>query len=199
MGTNITYETDTSLEISIQSEQNDQSTDVYANKYYTKKTLNEYTSVLFKLFNKTCTLAQTIEPSSPCIMNSLWKIIDNRTIVFGGEYNTSTDDTLDFTTIMSIYDIRNQAEVFEFLNKYSYLLPILIQANFEIWKYFAVKRNILELISDPEFDEKYLSVFIQTKLSPKDAFLKLKEFDKKWWNNVSPEAGGKIDINVEFI
>ena len=200
MGPKITYETDTSLEFDIQSEKIEQSTDLYANaKYYTRKNLNEYTYVLYKLFNEIFVSGRNMDPPSSYIMKSLWKTINSGTIIFGGYNNTSTDDTSDFSTIMSIYDIRNQTEVFEFLNKYSYLMPILIQANFEIWKYFSVKKNVLELISDPEFDEKYLSIFIQTKLSPKEAFLKLKEFDKSWWNNLSPETGGKIDINVEFV
>ena len=114
------------------------------------------------------------------------------------KYNTKTY-TPSISYISDMYILRDKKEVVKFLHENIYLNTMLDKANFEIRKYFGLSKNIIQLIVDPEGKEEYLSIFIQTTLSPKDAFLKLTEFDKKWWNNIAKEAKGKLDINVEFI
>lgn len=160
---------------------------------------DKFSSYLVDYFNKTYEFDLLVDQSIDVSREDS----DNMEIVSKEFFNLYKYNTKIYTPSISyisdMYTLRDKKEVIKFLHENIYLNAILDEANFEIKKYFGLSKNIIQLIVDPEGKEEYLSIFIQTTLSPKDAFLKLTEFDNKWWSNVANEAKGKLDINVEFI
>ncbi len=93
-----------------------------------------------------------------------------------------------------------RAEILHFLEKYPFLVPLLIEAHIYIEKYFPQPLLYLAIVADPEeFTIDQLVVAIATTLSPEDAVHALSEFDKAWWLNSLRRAQGKLCITLEFV
>jgi len=98
-----------------------------------------------------------------------------------------------------IYSFRNLREVQRFLETHKFLAPLLIEAYFEIGKYFPNPRVFLEVDTDPEeANDQQLVAFIAINCAPNEALRKLKQFDEDWWLDALDRAQKKLSINLEF-
>lgn len=113
----------------------------------------------------------------------------------------STSDDLNFQILLLdiIYSFRNSSEVLQFLENNVFLIPLLYEINSRIKEYFPLSKNILEVINDPDTeDNTYLVIFINTGITAREAFNRLKLFDESWWLRASTKSNKKLFINVEF-
>jgi len=97
------------------------------------------------------------------------------------------------------YTFRNLFKVTEFIKNNPFLIPLLLDAEKNIGKYFLNNELFLEIVhdvEDPDFEE--LMIFIRTNLPPKEALDKLDRIDEEWWLDASLESKGKLNINIEF-
>jgi hypothetical protein len=98
-----------------------------------------------------------------------------------------------------LYTFRKREEVLWFLERYPFLVSLLLEAHYEIEKYFSHSQICLEVVTDPEaMDDYQLAVFIVTKLGPDEAVDRLEQFDEGWWLDVLDQAQGMLCIDVEF-
>ena len=104
----------------------------------------------------------------------------------------------DLNDLSKIYTFERPSEVVDFLNNNRSLVPFLAEAYSRIIQYFPAATLILEVVTDPEDDHKELVIFIQTTLSPKEAFATLDDLDRTWWLDAPPSIGEYICIHVEF-
>ena len=99
-----------------------------------------------------------------------------------------------------IYSFRKPREVKRFLDTYKFLVPLLLEAYFEIGKYFPNPRVFLEIDTDPEeTSDQQLVAFITTNCSPNETLGKLKQFDEDWWLDALDRAQTKLCINVDMV
>jgi hypothetical protein len=97
------------------------------------------------------------------------------------------------------YSFRKPWEVQRFLENNKFLILILLEAYFEIRKYFANTQVFLEVDTDPEVkNDQQLVAFIATDYSPDEALRALKQFDEDWWLDTLDRAQRKLCISVEF-
>lgn len=104
----------------------------------------------------------------------------------------------ELTHLSKIYTFRNPPEVSEFLSSNIFLIPLIEEAYRKIREYFPQTELILEVLYDPEADNKELVIFIHTNLPPDEALNKLEQLDKNWWLDASLEAEGRLCIHMEF-
>ena len=98
------------------------------------------------------------------------------------------------------YLLQNQERVFLFLDDYSDLVPILLEAYPQIQEHFPDHQVCLEVVSDPEIpNSEYLRAYIQTKLDADEAFQRLKSFDRAWWLENFHVAQDKLLIDIAFL
>lgn len=108
---------------------------------------------------------------------------------------------LDLLEILQcIYLFRGErAYILHFLEKNPFLVPLLVEAYFNILEFFPhslVYLMITTNVEDPEPDR--LVVSIATSLEPGKAIDALNAFDKKWWLKSLKRAQGKLCILLEF-
>jgi hypothetical protein len=98
------------------------------------------------------------------------------------------------------YTFREREEVLRFLERYPFLVPLLVQAYDKVGSYFPGARLYLEVIGDPEeMDDNELIVFIATNLAARAAVERLKRLYEGWWLYASAQARGKLAINLECL
>ncbi len=92
-----------------------------------------------------------------------------------------------------------RTEILQFLERYPFLVPLLVEAYYCIEKFFPQSLVFLTVVTDPEeFGADQLVAFISTDLDPDEAVNALSAFDKKWWLNSLKQAQGKLCITLEF-
>ena len=97
-----------------------------------------------------------------------------------------------------LYTFREREEVLWFLERYPFLVPLLLEAYYEIEKYFPHSQVFLEVVTDPEaIDDYQLIAFIATNFGPDEAVDRLEQFDEDWWLDALNRAQGKLCIDVE--
>lgn len=99
-----------------------------------------------------------------------------------------------------LYTLRRHAKVSQFLEKFPFLVTLLVEAYSKFGNYFGpYPRVFLEVVTDPEaLDDHELFALIYTSLTPDEALDRLDWFDREWWLDASHKAQGKICIDVEF-
>lgn len=98
-----------------------------------------------------------------------------------------------------LYSFRKTTETLHFLEKNSFLVPLLRDAYYNIHNYFPYSELFLEVVADPEAaDEKQLVVFIAVKHKRSDASLALDQLDEDWWLDAMERAQDKLCITLEF-
>lgn len=98
-----------------------------------------------------------------------------------------------------LYVFRNRAEVIWFLEKYPFLVSLLLEAYDKIGKYFPHSPLFLEVFTDSEaVNESQLVIFIATNLTPDKAVERLDQLDEDWWLDALEQSQGKLCINLEF-
>ena len=103
-----------------------------------------------------------------------------------------------FQYITFIYSLRHSRKVQSFLEENFFLIPLLIEAQYYIARYFPTSEVFLEVETDPEEKEDQLVALIATSLSPDNAYRQLKQFDEDWWLDTLSQAQMKLCISVEF-
>jgi len=100
-----------------------------------------------------------------------------------------------------LYTFRRRAEVSRFLEKYPFLVPLLLEAYSEFGNYFGPYPQVfLEVVSDPEVQGLVeLFGYIVTRLSPEEAGKRLQRFDRDWFLNQLPHVKGLLNFDVEFL
>lgn len=100
--------------------------------------------------------------------------------------------------LRSKYTIRSP-KVLDFLKERETLASFLIEdAYSKIREYFPTEELVLDVLTDPETNEKILIAFIRTDLSPEDALSKLEKLDEDWWLSAASRVE-KLCIHLEFV
>jgi hypothetical protein len=100
-----------------------------------------------------------------------------------------------------LYTFRRQAEVSRFLERHSFLVPLLLEAYGEIGNCFGLYPHVfLEVVSDPEVQGLVeLFGYVVTRLTPEEAGKRLQRFDRDWFLNQLPQVKGLLNFDVEFL
>lgn len=92
-----------------------------------------------------------------------------------------------------------RARILRFLEKYPFLVPMLIEAYSNIEKFFPHSLVRLAVVTDPEeFGTEQLTAFVVTNLGPDETIDALSAFDKKWWLKSLKRTQRKLCITLEF-
>ncbi|MBC7250165.1 MAG: hypothetical protein H5T62_07760 [Anaerolineae bacterium] len=98
-----------------------------------------------------------------------------------------------------LYVFKERKEVTSFLEECPFLIPLLLEAHYEIEQHFSPSQVFLEVITDPEeTNSTQLLASIATGLDPDEALDRLERFDEEWWLDALAGARGKLCIDVEF-
>jgi hypothetical protein len=95
----------------------------------------------------------------------------------------------------------DQAEVWQFLQRYPFLVMPLLEARRNIMKYFPSHSQVyLTVATDPEdLSTDQLVVSIATDLDPEQATNALDAFDEHWWWKSLRLMQGKLCITLELL
>ena len=97
-----------------------------------------------------------------------------------------------------LYTFRERSDVLWFLERYPFLVPLLLEAYGKIGDYFPYSQVFLEVVTDPEAVGDYqLVVFIATNFDPDEADDRFERFDEDWWLDALDQAQGVLCINLE--
>jgi hypothetical protein len=104
-----------------------------------------------------------------------------------------------FSSIERLYSLTGKAAVTRILDKYSFLILLLLEAHEKIAVYFLNPEVSLEVITDPETEGDYqLLASVSTSLGAEDAYRRLKEFDRAWWLDELGRSQGLLCISVNL-
>jgi len=100
-----------------------------------------------------------------------------------------------------LYTFRRRAEVSRFIERHTFLVPILLKAYSKIESYFGLYPQVfLEVVSDPEVQGLVeLFGYVVTRLTPEEAGKQLRRFDQDWFLNQLPHVKGLLNFDVEFL
>jgi hypothetical protein len=103
--------------------------------------------------------------------------------------------------VRQLYTLRRDTQVSAFIERYSFLLPLLWEVHAKLEKYFDRSPELfLEVVADPEEPgHRQLFVYVGVSLSPDEALDRLGWFDREWWLDNLELAMGKLCIDVECI
>ena len=104
----------------------------------------------------------------------------------------------DINKLQQIYYFKETEAVLQFLNKYSFIVPILLTAPEKIYEYFPDDLLGLEVYIDPgatDNDEE-LFIIIFTTIECHEAVEKLWELDEYWSLHICREAQHKLEIHL---
>ncbi len=105
----------------------------------------------------------------------------------------------DIELLEQLYTFRGRTEVLQFLAKYPFLVPVLLEAPEKIRQYFPDSGLFLEVIPDPETpDWVHLVLSILMKLDPDDAVDGLNQLDWNWGIHNSYEVQSKFFTTLEY-
>ncbi len=110
-------------------------------------------------------------------------------------------DELAMWEVRQLYTLRRDTQVSAFIERYSFLLPLLWEVHAKLEKYFDRSPELfLEVVADPEEPgHRQLFVYVGVSLSPDEALDRLGWFDREWWLDNLELAMGKLCIDVECI
>lgn len=95
------------------------------------------------------------------------------------------------------YDIRDYPAVSTFIQQHPYLVPLLLEARYQIDLYFSSWVPVLlEVVTDPEEGDRALFARIQTNLAPDSALRRLTMFWEGWWLDALPQAHGALHFDI---
>ncbi len=97
-------------------------------------------------------------------------------------------------------EIRNEFEIRGFLINHSEVIQHLRQALDVIFKYFGQTKLNLELVYDPEIEDKRGELFLNivTNFDPEGALRKLDEIDRVWLIPIVNKDAINFNLNLEF-
>lgn len=93
------------------------------------------------------------------------------------------------------YRFRKSEEVWHFLERHRYLIPLLMEAYSHIRKYFPTADLVLEYALDPEvMGEEQLILSISFEHNVNKAHNALEQFDHDWWFDAGDKAFNDLCI-----
>jgi len=106
----------------------------------------------------------------------------------------------DIETLEKSYIFRDKIEVIEFINKYPFLLPVVLDAPVQISPYFPEQKLLLQVINDPEIPNYFHLVLsiILTDLAPDEAMDREDELRKNWSRGLSHEIREHFYTILEY-
>jgi hypothetical protein len=105
----------------------------------------------------------------------------------------------DAFSIESLYSLKGKAAVIQFIDEYSFLIPLLLEAREKLDVYFPNSEVSLQVIIGPETEGDYqLLAAVSTALTAEDAYRRLKEFDRSWWLDAMMRSQGLLCISVKL-
>ncbi len=102
-------------------------------------------------------------------------------------------------SIQKLYTFKEPTEVVQFLEKYPFIVPPLLEAPTKLRKYFPNEPIFLEVVPDPEivnYVQLILSILIT--LDSPEALFRLNKFDEDWLLGQSYEVREQICTLVEY-
>lgn len=114
----------------------------------------------------------------------------------GAMIATTNISQSDIESLERLYTFREPTEVLQFLEKYPFLVPLLLEAHEHIRHYFPDSPLFLQYVPDPEIDYSQLVVYIATDLEPEEATDTLDQFDD-WWVEVPNRGQDKMSISLD--
>jgi hypothetical protein len=105
----------------------------------------------------------------------------------------------DIELLEQLYTFRGRTEILQFLDRYPFLVRVLLEAPEKIRQYFPDSRLFLEVVPDldsPEWVHLILSILM--KLDPDDAVDRLNQLDWNWGIQNSYEVRSKFFTTLEY-
>lgn len=110
------------------------------------------------------------------------------------------EPSIEIEPLETLYNIRQEEEVSNFLNKYLYLVPVLVATYDKIKAHFSDSKLSLEVITDPETPKhSHLVIWIGTRFNPVQAMDKLDQLVENWFLKLPNRVLGKVPANLEFL
>ena len=106
----------------------------------------------------------------------------------------------DIEALEKLYIFRDKTEIIEFIKKYPFLLPVVLEAPAEIRPYFPDQKLLLQVINDPEipnYIHLVLSIIL-TDLDPDQAMEREDELRKNWSRGLSHEIREHFYTILEY-
>lgn len=104
---------------------------------------------------------------------------------------------IELEPLEKLYIFRSPDEVLDFLQKYPFLVPVLLEAPEKIQPYFPSARLFLELFQVPEApDNSHLIISVSTDLAVEEAIETLHQLDGAWLLNLPNRILRKIATDV---
>src|ERR1700730_5023829 len=83
--------------------------------------------------------------------------------------------------VLALYTVPQPEEVQEFLEKNTFLIPMVSATYENIRNFFSYSDVTLDLETDPEDGTESLAAHIVTSLPLEESYKQLKRFDWQWW------------------
>lgn len=101
--------------------------------------------------------------------------------------------------LQQLYTLREREKVLWFLEKYPFLVSLLLEAYVEVGNYFPHSRVFLKVFDDPEVEGMdKLFAYIRTPLPVDEALARLDKLDEEWFLDQLDRAAGRFNFNLEF-
>ncbi|NER33007.1 MAG: hypothetical protein F6J93_02825 [Oscillatoria sp. SIO1A7] len=108
----------------------------------------------------------------------------------------------DTEKLEQLYNLREREEVLQFIARYPFLVPLLLEAPDKIRHYFPDTPLILAVDIDPETvagsEDGELVLLIPSSIDPDESVDLLLQMDADWWGNVEARAKDKMFINLGY-
>lgn len=122
--------------------------------------------------------------------NALWTSTSSSLLVVPDEI---------FYLLESIFELRSNSQVREFLYTNTFLVSLLIEARMILNHFYEGSIMYLEVFKDPEFpSDKHLVICIHTDLEVKQASDRFDLLFDYWWDENLRRANDLLSINLEF-
>ena len=105
----------------------------------------------------------------------------------------------DIAILEQLYIFRGRTEILQFLDKYPFLIPVLLEAPEKIHHYFPDSQLFLEVVPDAEIiDWIHLILSILITLDPDEAVKRLNQLDSDWELHNPYEVRSKFFTTLEY-
>lgn len=106
----------------------------------------------------------------------------------------------ELASILESFELRNAADVRQYLQNHSFLIPLLHEAQTQVARFFSTPaKPILEVSHDPSDGAAQLFLVIPTQLKAEDAYEQMEKLDAEWWLVASERAQFRLNIVPEFL
>lgn len=104
----------------------------------------------------------------------------------------------DIEALEHLYTFRGRTEILQFLDKYPFLVPVLLEAPEKIRNCFPNPSCFWKLCQMLKSSTGYLVLSILMKLEPDDAVDKLNQMDMEWWIHTPYEVRKNVCTILEY-